>query len=341
MYSNGRALIDELAERRSKTAARIADLRGRLKAAEELAEGKACVFATGSFGRREAGPYSDLDIFIVGKKDGKPGPDGKEGSLLERLDEICIKADLIEAIRELKIPEFSDDGRYLTHYSVHEFTKTLGTPEDDVTNTFTARLLLLLESCPLLESTVYQDVTEEVIAAYWRDYEDHKAEFMPAFLANDILRLWRTFCVNYEARTERMPESKKAKGKLKNYKLKHSRLLTCYSALLYLLAVYRRKGTVHPSDAMVMINLTPTERLEWLLNRPELARAHGAITKLLEQYERFLETTNVSENELVARFKDKRASQSYMSASYRFGDLVFDALNSIGSGNRFHRLLVV
>src|SRR6185437_13576645 len=119
-------------------------------------KGKACVFATGSFGRREAGPYSDLDLFIAGKSDGNPGGDGKEGSLLKRLDEICIKADLIEATRELKIPEFSGDGRYLTHYSVHEFTKTLGTPEDDVTNTFTARLLLLLESCPLLESTVYR-----------------------------------------------------------------------------------------------------------------------------------------------------------------------------------------
>ena len=219
--------MDELAERRSNTAARIATLNGRLKAAEALVKGKACVFATGSFGRREAGPHSDLDLFIVGKRDGEPGRNHTEGSLLKPLDEICVKVDLIEATRELGIPEFSDDGRYLTHYSVHEFTKTLGTPEDDVTNTFTARLLLLLESCPLLESRVYDEVTEEVIAAYWRDYEDHKADFMPAFLANDILRLWRTFCVNYEARTERVPDLKKAKGKLKNYKLKHSRLLTC------------------------------------------------------------------------------------------------------------------
>jgi hypothetical protein len=55
---------------------------------------------------------------------------------------------------------------------------------------------------------------------------------VPAFLANDILRIWRTFCVNYEARTETEPAEKKAKRKLKNYKLEHSRLLTCYSALL-------------------------------------------------------------------------------------------------------------
>jgi predicted nucleotidyltransferase len=189
--------VGEIADRRSKTAARIAELRSRMKAAEALVTGKACIYATGSFGRREAGPYSDLDLFILGKRDGKPGRDGMEGSHLKRLDEICIKADLIEVTRELKIPEFSGDGRYLTHYSVHEFTKTLGTPEDDVTNTFTARLLLLLESCPLLESAVYREVTEEVVAAYWRDYEDHKRDFMPAFLGNDILRLWRTFCVNY------------------------------------------------------------------------------------------------------------------------------------------------
>jgi predicted nucleotidyltransferase len=214
--------VGELADRRFMTAARITELRDRLKSAETLAKGKACVFVTGSFGRREAGPYSDLDLFIVGKRDGIPASDGKEGSLLKHLDEICIKADLIEATRELNLPEFSLDGRYLTHYSVHEFTKTLGTPQDDVTNTFTARLLLLLESCSLLESAVYQEITEEVIAAYWRDYEDHKPDFMPAFLANDILRLWRTFCVNYEARTERIPEVEKAKGKLKNYKLKHS-----------------------------------------------------------------------------------------------------------------------
>ena len=333
--------MDELANRRSETAARITKLRDLLKGAEPLTEGKACVYATGSFGRCEASLYSDLDLFIVGKGDGKPGRDGKEGSLLRRLDEICIKADLIEATRKLRLPEFSGDGRYLTHYSVHEFTKTLGTPEDDVTNTFTARLLLLLESHPLLESAVYREVTEEVVAAYWRDYEDHKTDFIPAFLANDILRLWRTFCVNYEARTERVPEEEKAKGKLKNYKLKHSRLLTCYSALLYLLAVYTSQQTVSPSDAMALIDLTPTGRLEWLLHRPDLAHAHSAIRKLLDQYERFLETTNTEGEKLVRSFMDKKASQSYMRAANTFGDLVFEVLTSIGKGNLFHRLLVV
>ena len=188
---------------------------------------------------------------------------------------------------------------------------------------------------------VYRDVIQEVIAAYWRDYEDHQADFMPAFLANDILRLWRTFCVNYEARTERVPQGEKAKGKLKNYKLKHSRLLTCYSALLYLLAVYRKQDSVSPADAMAMIGLTPTQRLEWLMDQPYLAEAHPAVSRLLDRYERFLETTNAEESELIGRFLDKDTNRTYMNAAYEFGDFVFEALNHIGDGNRFHRLLIV
>jgi predicted nucleotidyltransferase len=327
--------MGELGDRRSQTAVRLDQLRENLRPAASLAAGKACVYATGSFGRREASAHSDLDLFIVGKSD------GKTGSLLRGLDEICIKADLIEVTRQLGIPEFSGDGRYLVHYSVPEFTGTLGKPEDDVTNTFTARLLLLLESCPLLEPAVYREVTEEVIAAYWRDYEDHKTDFMPAFLSNDILRLWRSFCVNYEARTARVPDEEKARGKLKNYKLKHSRLLTCYSALLYLLAVYGRQKTVAPADAVAMIALTPTERLEWLREQPDLSVARDTISSLLDHYERFLVATNANEKELVSRFLDKEESRQYMNAAYNFGDLVFDALAQIGNGNRFHRLLVV
>lgn len=329
--------MGELADRRASTANRLSALIAALKAAESFARGKACVYATGSFGRGEASSYSDLDLFIVGKN----RTDGQQGSVLRPLDEVCLKAELIGVTRRLAFPDFTDDGRYLTQYSVADFTKTLGTPEDDVMNTFTARLLLLLESRPLLEPAVYDEVVEEVIAAYWRDYADHSSNFMPAFLANDILRLWRTFCVNYEARTARVPDEKKAKGKLKNYKLKHSRMLTCYSAVLLLLAMFRLNHTVTPSEGLTMVRLTPTERLEWLCDRPEFGEAHENTRKLLGQYERFLRTTNQDEKELVSQFMDKDLSQRYMGEAYEFGDTLFEVLTSIGSGNRFHRLLVV
>ena len=87
------------------------------------------------------------------------------------------------------------------HYSVDDFTKTLGTDKDDVTNTFTAILWPLLESYPLVEREVYEEVIKEVVDAYsGQIMATIKANFMPAFLANDILRLWRTLCVNYESK---------------------------------------------------------------------------------------------------------------------------------------------
>jgi predicted nucleotidyltransferase len=224
--------VGELAKRRTQTADRVQVLRERLKSSEQIVKSKACVYATGSFGRGEASTHSDLDLFVVGKTLEKVGEE--KISQLSHLDETCVMADLIRLTRELNIQDFSGDGVYLKHYPVHELTG-IGTRDDDVTNTFTARLLLLLESSWLLEETVYNDIIEVVVGAYWRDYGDNQSNFVPAFLANDILRLWRTFCVNYESGTKRYPEEKKAKGKLKNYKLKHSRLLTCYSALLYLL----------------------------------------------------------------------------------------------------------
>ena len=338
--------MSELDRRRKYSSDTIIKLRDKFIGAEQFASNKACVYATGSFGRCEASGYSDLDLFIAGKSEKEPRSDGPgedfgRKNLLNHLDEICVQAELIKASRSLGFPEFSGDGRYLDHHSIYEFTSTMGTEKDDVANTFTARLLLLLESRPLLEDKVYDEIVLNVIESYWRDYQDHQAAFMPAFLANDILRIWRTFCVNYEARTAREPEDKKASGKLKNYKLKHSRLLTCYSALLYLLAVHKFKGSVAPSDAVAMTKLTPTERLEWLRDQPALKDAKSTIVDLLNQYGRFLETTNFKEEQLVAQFMDKDTSRKYMAAAHEFGDSIFQTLMIIGDKSPFYRLLVV
>jgi len=153
--------------------------------------------------------------------------------------------------------------------------------------------------------------------------------------------MWRTFCVNYESGTQTEPPEKKAKRKLKNLKLKHSRLLTCYSALLYLLAIFSKNNTVGPTDIGGMIKLTPTQRLEWLISQSEFIDTRPLIEKLLYCYEEFLGLTDAGEEELVQRFLDKEQSRQYVESSYRFGDLMFQALTAVGKGNQFHRLLVV
>jgi len=81
-----------LEHRRDKVKSRLETLQEELKKAEELAKGKACVYSTGSFGRGEASVHSDLDLFIVGRGT-------KEERHLTNLDEILIKAKLIEATK--------------------------------------------------------------------------------------------------------------------------------------------------------------------------------------------------------------------------------------------------
>jgi predicted nucleotidyltransferase len=321
-----------LAERRAETAKRLHDLRETLSRAASVVQDKACVYLTGSVARGEAGKHSDLDLFIVGLTEG-------DRRKLSRLDEIVLKADLIDASRKHGFPDFSGDGQYLEHYTVSDLCDRLGEPDDDARNTFTARLLLLLESTPLVGPAVYKRAIGDVIAEYWRDYEGHSGDFVPAFLANDIMRLWKTFCVNYEARTEREPDAARAKRKLHNYKLKHSRMLTCYSGLLYLSAVFAEKGTVSPEDAVSMADLAPTARLEWLRERrPEVK---DPVEKLLGAYEQFLSDTDAPKDDLIARFMDKGAAQQFMARARDFGDRMFDLLNAVANASRFYRFIVV
>lgn len=326
------SLIDS---RRAHGETRLGNLRASLDDGEELLSNKACVYVTGSFGRGEASAFSDLDLFIVGLTQANEG--GGENRLFSPLDEALLKADLIRAADRLAFPEFDRDGEFLVHHSVADLVGTLGHPTDDAVNTFTARLLLLLESKPLFGSAAYAQVIDQVIQAYWVDYEGHEAAFVPGYLTNDILRLWRTFCVNYEAFTKREPDRERAKRRLKNYKLRHSRLLTCYSAVAHLLELFRREGTVTPEGARAMVGMTPTERIEALFDSAGGDNAR----RCLELYERFLGETDASKDALLERFLNDAERRQLSSAEGEFGDEMYALLDSIDPGSRLFRLLVI
>lgn len=323
-------------KRRASTSERIIELQKYLKNAESLVSDSACVYATGSFGRLEAGEQSDLDVFIVSKT-AKIDRGGKEliVNQLSNLDTILVKAELIKAIDQLKMPRFDSDGRYLANHSINDLKTHLGTPQDDYRNTLTGRLLLFLESRPLIGAPVYDEIIEDVIATYWRDYGDHSENFIPAFLTNDILRLWRTFCVNYESGRR----SEKNDDKIKNHKLKHSRMLTCYSALLFLMAVFKMDNTVSPQRAKEMTKLTPTERLEWLLANSDFRDVHQQTSEILNRYAIFLERMDKPKQELKDSFN--KNSKQWIEESYVVGDKIFEILSILGKGTKFLRLISV
>jgi len=325
-------------ERRRFSDGRFEHLKDELKSAPAICADKACVYATGSFGRREASEYSDIDLFILSLSEEETKVDR---SRLSKLNEILLKADLIRAARNQRFPEFSQDGRFLQHHTARRLIQFTGNQYDDAENTFTARLLLLLESKPLTGNEVHSRIIDDVIAKYWREFSDHFDRFMPTYLANDILRYWRTLCLNYEANTSEHTSRDRAKRKIKNYKLKHSRMLTCYSALLFLLHIYSAKRTVAVSDAQAMVSLTPTERVEFVANDLRDSDPAANILKFLEMYEHFLEVTSAPEEELIKRFSDTNEALRLGDGQSDFGDLAYKILYMIGQENSFYRRLVV
>jgi hypothetical protein len=316
---------------REESYTRFSGLRDKLTNAETLVSGKACVYATGSFGRLEAGPFSDLDLFIVSETE-KKERNGKNITVrrLDGIDEIRLKYHLVEAVSGCGIAPFDGGGKYLEVHGIGDFVDKLGKREDDYYNTLTGRLLLLLESRPLLGSETYDKLLANVIEAYFGDFKDNKDEFVPAFMVNDILRMWRTFAVNYE-----LERGKPGKGfRIKNLKLKYSRMITCYSAVMYLLERHTHADTVTPLDVRTMVALTPSERLERVAdqavipNEQEAARFALLMTAILADYSAFLELTHRKKEEIEAEFDDKFTE--WRKNSYEFGRKFAEALTLLG-----------
>lgn len=332
---------DILSQRRETTQTKLNRLVAALAEvqAQQIVEKCACVYATGSVGRGEMGDNSDLDIFII--------RDRTVERPLTNLNEIRLKARLIEVARELKFPEFSDDGEYVKSYDIKDdFIEKLGTRLDDYENILTARMLLLLESRSILGADVYRQAIDELLAVYWRDYSQNSSDFLPVFLINDILRFWKTLCLNYEERTADEKTGKKTahpntgKRRLLNYKLKYSRLLTCYSAIMYLQAVlYRDKGTVSPEAALDMVSISPTQRLEFVAQT--VSGVEQPVATILENYAKFLDITAEGKSTLQPKFEDADFKRLRFGEAKQFGRDVFKLLHLMGENTDLLRYIVV
>jgi hypothetical protein len=118
-------------------------------------------------------------------------------------------------------------------------------------------------------------------------------------------------------------------------------MLTCYSALLWLLALHNDTGTVTPEHVRAMVDHSPTERLEWLLIQDHVKEAHAVVRQLLDRYAEFLNNTNAPETTLLEWISDRATRIKYFEEANAFGDAVFELIEIIGRRSRLHRLLVV
>ena len=306
-YTSLLELHTALQSRMVASRTKLGEIRTSANKHDALKTNSLCVFAAGSLGRLEAGEQSDFDVFMIGHS---PEKQKLKISPISRLEEYEAFASLIQINQLLEFPKFSGDGRFLKVYELDEMKYATGSPRDDSENLFTARMLLLLESQPITNQALYEQAINEITAYYFRDGIG-KDNFRPLFLLNDILRYWRTLCLNYEGHRN----DPNRPWFRKNLNLKFSRKLTVFSTVLAILA-----GMANDSNSFKKLcNLTPLERLALALDNIDDPNLLNDFQTLLNNYELFLRG---KEKSLVSDEAPKQKKRRYAEAATEF-DLFF------------------
>ncbi len=288
------------------------------------------LYVTGSAARGEMSDHSDLDLFVV-----------RLGDAHSRLDEATIIAAVRRALREMRKPAPSQDGRFLGMQLAEKLVNELGTEKDDFYNHFTARMLLLLESRPLFQGDrTYEALIDRVLSRYWKDAEGRPHDFIPYLLINDIVRYWRILLLNYEAKVAGQGANE-GDRRLASYKLRFSRCLLCFSAIAYLIANYRDSRHVEQEVGARLVKLSPLERLDEI-SRMDPAQS-ALIGELKDLYATFLTATDHQKSRLVELFGDGDYRKSRSLESRAFGDKIFDLMMALGvdAGRDMLRIVMV
>lgn len=309
-----------LDERATYSSIRLGEMSQRLA---RLPEGDRpediAVFCAGSYARLEASEYSDIDVFFVYGHAERSRPD-------KRTREIKLFSHLIDTAESMGFPPFSNDAQYLETMHCNEILTHMGAREDDGKNLFTMRMLMLLESKCLLGEGTFADVQQRIIEAYYRDYPDHQASFEPWFLINDIGRFWKTLLLNYENRRNQpaADELQKNKQKVKNFKLKYSRMTTCFATVA---ALASHPGTIEASDVFDLVQLTPQDRILSVAER--LPAVAAEVEQVQTEYAWFLEQTGQTEEDLLRGFVDRQHREERFKRANAYGDAMFALLAGI------------
>lgn len=358
MTDAGISVPEHLANREKATAERLGQLNAALEA-HEIVEGRhpgIAIYAAGSFGRHELGSQSDFDVFLIDV--------AKPQERLGNLERIELLVDLIRAARAAgfqKLPidseplayaDFSSRGEYLPFHSLDQLLRLLGSPRDDVTNAFAARMSLLVESEALVGRGAYARCVDEVVNTYARDADGDR--FRPVLLMNDLVRHWKTLCLRYEARRRDSYEAKaandpdggranelaelKADYRVAYLKLRFSWLWTCFNGLTFLLAGVE-EGQITLAHARELPALTPVRRA---VRVAELVpETKDSMQAALNEYSYFLEATDRRKSEVRDAIADDATYRELSARSDAFARAMDEGLQVVGERSGLGRFLLL
>jgi predicted nucleotidyltransferase len=248
---------------RRRTAERLAEMRARVAPIALPADASIVLF--GSWGRGELTEHSDDDWLLL--VDGPVRDD--------------VHGPAVEALRELLGAEDRKPGTqgvFGAAASAQVLADRIGLDED-TNRSLTRRMLLLLESVPVAGDAVYARCWELVLDTYLDDAtKDYRP---PRFLLNDLVRYWRTICVDFVGKQREDEE----KWGLRNAKLRTGRKVLFAAGLLPILLCDRHRHGEMREFLVAQLRAPATDRLAAAFHSYDLADSGG---RALDAYDRWI-----------------------------------------------------
>jgi hypothetical protein len=227
--------FSHLLSARERTAAGLAERRASLEQLEHSPQ--ASIVLMGSWGRAEvtAGSDDDFMVLIHGGEDAEVKPS-------------------LEAVGGVLDHAPSEEGAFAAPVFSVNLVNEIGLDLDDNKN-LTRRMLFLLESTPVSGDAIYATVRDEVLSRYID--QSVKPYRPPRFLLNDVVRYWRTICVDFAGKERKGPE----KWGLRNAKLRTSRKILFAGGLLPILECFRTDEIEMRGFLEERLAMPPTDRI--------------------------------------------------------------------------------
>lgn len=254
-------------------------------------DGDASIVLFGSWARRELTDHSDDDwlILVNGSRRNSVVPSTAEVSSILGLDE--------------RKP--GDQEIFGIHAFCDDIAEKVGLDRDDNTK-LTHRVLLMLESVPFTGHDSHRACWERILDGYLQELR--RDERPPRFFLNDVVRYWRTICVDFVGKHREAGE----KWGTRNAKLRASRKILFAGGLLPILQCFRY-SRVDMRDFLVdQLTAPATDRLayaflEWDVPDP------GA--RFFDAYDRWIGLLN--DEEIRAELKTVAPDNADDSAAFR------------------------